>query len=411
MGTNQKRVESREKSDNAVALPPAMVGMLAVGAFVVFAQIFMIAPILPALSQAFSTTPEKIGLAIPAYLIPHGAMTLVWGPISDRVGRRPVILASVAVFSLLVAATAFTTTEGSFMTMRVLTAFAASGLVPIALALVGDLVPYERRGQALGWLFGGMAGGMAFGAAGGALAEPHIGWRGLFIAAAAAGILWVGAVIVLRALPVTPRDLGASLGKAFVGYFSLLRIARARRTYGFVFLNAAIQSGMYSWAALYLHQHFGMGEVQIGLTLLGYGLPGFFLGPVIGRAVDRFGRSRVVPAGIALTAACGIALALPLPVIGIQAAIILLSLGYDMTQPPLAGIVTDLGVARGQAMGLNAFTLFTGFGIGALIFQMVLAYGFTTAFASFGIFAAIAAVVALRLFRSEKPDPTAPPSH
>lgn len=59
--------------------------------------------------------------------------------------------------------------------------------MPIALVLVGDLFPFPQRGRALGWLFGGMAGGIAVGSTAGALAEPTIGWPGLFLAVAAGG--------------------------------------------------------------------------------------------------------------------------------------------------------------------------------------------------------------------------------
>jgi predicted MFS family arabinose efflux permease len=134
-----------------------MVAVLAAAAFVIFAQIFMIAPVLPALAQAFSTTPGHIGLAIPLYLIPHGLLTLVWGPISDRFGRRRVIMGSLIAFVVLAALTTLAPNANAFLAMRMLTAFAASGVVPIALALVGDLIPYKQRGHALGWLFGGAA--------------------------------------------------------------------------------------------------------------------------------------------------------------------------------------------------------------------------------------------------------------
>lgn len=165
-----------------------------------------------------------------------------------------------------------------------------------------------------------------------------------------------------------------------------------------------LQSGIYTWLAVFLQQRFGLGEVGIGLTLLGYGIPGFLLGPLIGRAADHWGRARVIPAGVMLTAACALALAAPLPRLGVQTAIVLLSLGYDMTQPPLAGIVTDLPGHRGQAMGLNVFTLFTGFGLGALLFQATLtAAGFPTAYLLFGGTAVIAAIAAIRLFTTERP--------
>lgn len=392
-----------DEHSTVTGAPRAMVPVLAAAAFVIFAQIFMIAPVLPALAQAFSTTAGHIGLAIPLYLIPHGVLTLAWGPISDRFGRRRVIMGSLIAFVVLAVLTTLAPTANAFLAMRMVTAFAASGVVPIALALVGDLIPYQQRGHALGWLFGGMAGGMAFGAAGGALAEPLLGWRGLFGVAAAFGLVLLIAATVLRAIPSHAEAAEAPVASSD-GYSALLRTARGRRTYGYVLINALVQSGIYSWFGLFLHVHYGLDEVGIGLAMLGYGLPGFVLGPVIGRAADRWGRARVIPAGVALTSVCAFALAAPLPAIGAQIAIVLLSLGYDMTQPPLAGIVTDLPGSRGKAMGFNAFTLFTGFGIGALIFQIAFTWtDFTTAFLLFGGAAAIAALAAIPLFRSERP--------
>lgn len=384
--------------------------MLTAAAFLIFAQAFMIAPILPRLAEVFDTTTGTVGLAVPAYLVPYGVMTLAWGPLSDRVGRRPVILGSLVAFIVLTAATTLVDATGGFIVMRAATAIGASGVVPIALALIGDLFPFHRRGRALGWLFGGMAGGIAVGSTTGALAEPAIGWRGLFLAAAAGGLLLLLAILGTRAIPVIPRPSAPPpLRKIVGGYAALLRSTRGRRTYSYVLLNAGVHSGVYTWLGLYLQRRFSLGEVAIGLALLGYGVPGFLLGPVVGRLVDRYGRARIIPAGVAVGAVCALLLATPLPLLAAALVIAVLSLGYDMTQPPLGGIVTDLPGHRGQAMGLNVFTLFVGFGLGALAFQALLPAGFTGALSVFGAAALLAAALAVPLFRDERPR-TPPPN-
>jgi predicted MFS family arabinose efflux permease len=82
----------------------------------------------------------------------------------------------------------------------------------------------------------------------------------------------------------------------------------------------------------------------------------------------------------------------------------ILSLGYDMTQPLLAGIVTSLASNRpGQAMGLNVFTLFVGFGLGSLIFGEMLRFGFGTALGLFMAIELLAAALSLVFFRAEVP--------
>ena len=73
-------------------------------------------------------------------------------------------------------------------------------------------------------------------------------------------------------------------------------------------------------------------------------------------------------------------------VLAAAVAVTVLSLGYDMTQPLLAGVVTALGGQRpGQAMGLNVCLLFTGFGLGSLLFGGLLRFGFWSTLALWGI--------------------------
>lgn len=74
-----------------------------------------------------------------------------------------------------------------------------------------------------------------------------------------------------------------------------------------------------------------------------------------------------------------------------------------MTDQRLAGIGTQLSTLRGQAMGLNVFTLFVGFGLGSFAFQSLLSAGFSTALVSFGGIGLVAAGSPVPLFGSERP--------
>jgi predicted MFS family arabinose efflux permease len=154
---------------------------------------------------------------------------------------------------------------------------------------------------------------------------------------------------------------------------------------------------------VYLHLRFGLNETGIGLALLGYGVPGLIFGPLIGKLADHYGRSWIVPSGVALTGVCALILSLPLHLLFVQMAIIFLSLGFDLTHPQLAAISTDLDGPRGQAVALTAFSLFVGFGIGSLLFQALLTGGFPVALGTFGTVAILAAGLALWLFREERP--------
>lgn len=377
--------------------------MLAAATFIIFFQAYMVAPIIPALANTFGTSVERVGLIVPAYLIPYGIATLVYGLLADRLGIHRVMFASLTAFAILTALTATATSIEQLALWRVLTGLGASGVVPLGLTLIGRLFPYEQRGRPLGWLFGAMAGGMAFGSPLGAILVPFVGWQGLFLVVGAAG-----GGLVLLFLPYRPviaaavQPVTGTFGDLFRGYKSLLGSPRGRRTYGYVLVNSMFHSGVFTWLGVYFERRYGLGPGGIGLALLGYGVPGVLLGPAIGRAADRWGRARLLPMGLALSTLAGFLLILGFPVMLAPVVAMILSLGYDMTQPLFAGIVTSFGGKRpGQAMGLNVFMLFVGFGLGSLIFGELLRVGFNTALGLFTAVEVALALMSLRLFRSE----------
>ena len=381
--------------------------ILAFATFVIFFQAYMVAPIVPFFSKLFGAPLQTVGLIVPAYLVPYGVSTLLYGPLADRSGLRRVMLTSLTAFSLLSMLTALSGSVSQLTFWRLLTGFGAGGVVPLALALVGSLYPYAERGRPLGWLFSAMAGGMAFGSPLGVLMIPLVGWRGLFLVVGAAGLLVLALVAWYVPRPVVSSSVASSkvsVGELFDGYKSLLKSSRGRRTYGYVFFNSMFHSGLFTWISVYFVQRFHLGPVGIGLALLGYGVPGFLFGPLIGRAADRIGRSRLLPVGLLLSAGSAAVLIVGFPVSLAPLVMMALSLGYDMTQPLLGGIVTSLAGNRpGQAMGLNVFILFVGFGLGSLIFGELMRFGFDVALAAFGTVECVAAVLSIRLFRFEKP--------
>ena len=378
--------------------------VLSVATFLIFFQAYMVAPLIPHLSAVFGVSDQAVGLAVPAYLIPYGVSTLFYGLLSDRIGRRRILLASLVGFVVLTGLTATARSATQLILWRLLTGLGASGVVPLGLALIGNLFPYEQRGRPLGWLFGAMAGGMAFGSTVGVILEPFVGWRMLFVGVAALGLVVVLLLRPYRDLLGDPSaGVPLSVAEVFKGYRDLLTNPRGARTYFYVLLNAMFHSGVFTWLGVYFAERYTLGDIGIGLALLGYGLPGFLLGPVIGRAADRWGRRWLVPAGLAIGAVAAGALIPHVPLIAAALAVTALSLGYDMTQPLLAGIVTALGGKRaGQAMGLNVFTLFSGFGVGSLLFGYVLQWGFVPALAAFAAAQAGIALGAIFAFRTER---------
>ena len=380
--------------------------LLSLAAGLIFLQGYTIAPLIPRLAEVFNVPVQEIGIIVPAYMLAYALMALFYGVLSDRFGRWSMIRISLIIFVICTALTATAQTASQMVIWRLLTGLGASGVIPLTFALIGDLFPFDQRGSKLGLVFAAMEGGMAAGSAGGAILEPFVGWRSLFIGTAvlAALVLWqlhrYGALFDTAKVEKLP-----SVRQIFRGYSQILSSFRGKRTYAYVLWNGIYHSGVYTWLGLYLSQRYNMDALSIGLTILGYGIPGLLLSSLIGRAVDRWGRRWLVPAGLIMAALAGIAMIFEIPPTGTTIAVLALSLGYDLTQPLFVGIVTDLGDSNslGQTMGLKVFVLFTGFGIGSLIFGELLRFGFGVSLAIFGGIQLISGAIAIRLFWQEVP--------
>ncbi|MDZ4877645.1 MAG: hypothetical protein CLLPBCKN_007080 [Chroococcidiopsis cubana SAG 39.79] len=377
--------------------------ILVAATFSIFFQAYAIAPLIPQLSQAFAISNQTIGLMIPAYLIPYGIASFIYALLSDYIGRRRILLTSLLAFVILTCLTATAQSASQMIFWRFLTGLGASGVIPLALISIGHLFPYERRGRPLGWIFGAMAGGMAFGSTFGALLEPLVGWRGIFLGVSlfAAFVLWLLLPYQHLLGDATPST-ASNFRDLFATFKKLLGSGRGQRTYAYVLLNGVFHSGVYTWLGLYFQERYGLGSASIGFALLGYGVPGFLLGPIIGRVADRWGRNQLIPLGFGIAGVSAAILMFDIPLVVAAGAVASLSLGYDLTQPLLAGIVTTLNGKRGgQAMGLNVFILFIGFGIGSFLFGEAMRLGFNAALGVFVAVELVATLVAIPLFRSE----------
>ncbi|MBW4504051.1 MAG: MFS transporter [Scytonema hyalinum WJT4-NPBG1] len=380
--------------------------LLSIAAGLIFLQGYMIAPLIPRLAEVFNVPVQEIGFIVPAYMLSYALMALFYGVLSDRFGRWSIIRISLAIFVVCTALTATAQTASQMAAWRLLTGIGASGVIPLTFALIGDLFPFDQRGSKLGLVFAAMEGGMAAGSAGGAILEPFLGWRSLFMGTAVLAALVLWRLHRYGALFDTPKiEKLPTIRQVFRGYSQILTSFRGQRTYAYVLWNGIYHSGVYTWLGLYLSQRYNMDALSIGFTILGYGIPGLLLSSLIGRAVDRWGRRWLIPSGLIMAALAGIAMIFDIPANVTTIAVLVLSVGYDLTQPLFVGIVTDLGDANslGQTMGLKVFTLFTGFGVGSLIFGELLHFGFGASLATFGGIQLISGLIAIPLFWQEVP--------
>ncbi|NNE71409.1 MAG: MFS transporter, partial [Rhodothermales bacterium] len=169
-------------------------------------QVIIISPILPRIGEALMVSEAKLGWLITSYAVFLSVFALIIGPISDRVGRRVVLLAgcgSMAVALLLHAvADSFT----SLLVVRAAAGAAGGMLSGGAVSYVGDYFPYERRGWANGWVMSGIAVGQIVGIPIGTLLAEGFGFRAAFLMFAAT----MGAATVLMYFFVPQPDVKRS---------------------------------------------------------------------------------------------------------------------------------------------------------------------------------------------------------
>src|ERR671928_16172 len=148
----------------------------------------MYLPSLPAIASIFGATPAAVQLTLSAFLLGFAAGQILHGPVSDRYGRKPVLLATLTLFGLTSIACALSPSVPFLIAMRFVQALAASGPIVLARAIVRDLYEGPRAGRELARM--GTIMGLVPAAApvlGGVL-DQVFGWRSVFAAMAGFGI-------------------------------------------------------------------------------------------------------------------------------------------------------------------------------------------------------------------------------
>jgi predicted MFS family arabinose efflux permease len=378
--------------------------VMATLAFAVFYSNYMVAPLLPAFSKEFAVPVYQLSWLIAGYLIPYGISTLVYGALSDWWGRARTLVALLCFATTTMLMVSFAGSWRTLVVARILSGVGCGGIVTIALAIVGDRYPYSIQGRPMGRMFGGVAAGIGFGSTLGPILNSLVGWRNEFRVLAC--VCGLGAVFVFKnaCSVISMNRRPGSFRRVIREYIIVLNTPRGGRTITFIFCNGAFHGGIFAWLGLLLTRRYQLHDIGIGLALAGYGLPGIFFGTMIGRWGDLYGRRYVVPFGFLWAAACAFLLLPHSSRFVAVLAITALSVGFDATHPLMSSITTSLDPKhRGQITGFATFANFIGMGAGALFFQHLIAFGFSTALAIFASVQTLLGFAALYGFRGERP--------
>ncbi len=277
-----------------------------------FALLYAPQALLPELAEAFDVPAGQAALSISVTTLVMAAALLGVGPLTERVGRTPVIIASVFATSILGLCLALAPSWPALLAIRAAQGVALPGMAAVAMAYLREEIAPEAHGQATGAYIGGTAIGGMLGrfVVGGV--EPWAGWRW---ALAAVGLVGLGCAIVVRLILPASQGFRPAPREAGGGHRTLRRLLTdpalvALYGIGAVSMGAFIAT--FNTIGFRLREApYSLGVAVSSLVYLAYA-PGSAVAAYAGRLADRLGRRAVLPVAVAAMLA-GLLLTLATP--------------------------------------------------------------------------------------------------
>ncbi len=351
--------------------PALIIVILWMLVFASFAQMVVVAPLVTAMAATLSVSESAVGIIITAHGFLLGAATLITGPISDRVGRRRILMISSGALTASLALHGVATELWSLTLARALSGAAAGITLAGAVSYIGDVFPSARRGRATGWVMSGFAVAQILAAPMATLLGQSLDYRVPFlILALCAG---VGFGFCVTRLP-----------RSHIQRADRIRVAEAVRDYGRLLSHPTSAAACAVYAAMllgistfityfpdWLLSDVGLSAGQVALLLAAGGLGNLVAGPTAGRLSDMVGRPWLV-AGGSLWAGAVMLLFPHLEGAGVTwlvLTMVALMIGVSTRGSVMQALVTELvpDQMRGRFVSLNLACGHVGFGLGAAL--------------------------------------------
>ncbi|MCP4560751.1 MAG: MFS transporter [Bosea sp.] len=326
-------------------------------------------PLVPTLAAEFGRSIAQVAAIATAFSFAYAIGQPFLGPIADSLGKLRTIATCLGALALLSLAVTFAGSFEMLTVVRMVAGIAAGGIIPVAMAAIGDRAPMAERQIMLGRFLVLMIVGQMVGAACSGLIAEHLGWRYVFVMAGSlAAIAGVLVLVVLKPRP-DARRAPLSFAGALANYAAVFANPRSKLLYGLVIVEASLIFGMPPYIAAILQERTGVGPSQAGLVIAGTGLGGIVYGVLTRTLVERLGPARMtVTGGVVMGLAFALFSLAFLPWWSAIAIFTLNGFGFFLMHGTFQAQATELApTARGSAVALFACALFCGHALGPVL--------------------------------------------
>jgi predicted MFS family arabinose efflux permease len=267
--------------------------LLALTQFTIIMDFMVMMPLGPQIMQAFSITPAAFATAVSAYSWCAGLSGLLAATYIDRFDRRRLMLVSYALFVLSNLACALAPSFETLLAARAFAGITAGVLGSVILAIVGDVIPVQRRGAAMGVIMTAFSLAAIAGVPAGVLLGAQFGWAApFFLLVVLSAIVWFGA---LEIVPVLAEHLGKlqPLSQVLPNLWRLLTNGRHMNAFVLTFVMMTSQMLVIPFISPVLVANHAVPPAHLAWIYMGGGAATFFTARWVGQLADRYGTVRV----------------------------------------------------------------------------------------------------------------------
>lgn len=378
--------------------------VLMVNLFIIMVGIGLVIPIVPYYIEAFNASGRELGFLIAIFAFMQFLFAPIWGRLSDKIGRKPLV--ALGMFGFAAGEFIFAYASGLWMLFlsRAVAGIFGSALMPTALAFVADVTPEKDRGKGMGMLGAAMALGIVIGPGiGGWLAEIELNLPFILAGIAAA----LGGIVSILFLPESLSAEDKETAKQQEKTSLLLNMASTLKSeIGFLLiLIFTISFALANFQAIfgfYMLKKFGYDPSEVGILVAVTGIVGVVVqGTLIGRLTNRFGEKKVVKGSLLLSAIGFLSMTFAFNYATVLLTISLFFLGNSLVRPSVNALLSKMaGQNQGMVMGLNNSFLSLGNAIGPVLAGLLFEWNLELPY-WFGAFLMLVTLIGMRVWLSK----------